>query len=131
VVREKHKFNYVAIVVGVCITIWTLFSLSEELAFVNSSVVTQGTVVKLDYGERHPQISFVTKAGVRVAFPGSFVSAEVGDNVRVRYNPNNPRASAEIDSFYNLWLETIISAVFAISFLCAGLTGQKFRPRYE
>ncbi|WP_346777891.1 DUF3592 domain-containing protein [Paraburkholderia sp. Ac-20340] len=108
-----------------------LFSLSEQLAFVNSSVVTQGTVVKLDYGERHPQISFVTKAGERVAFPGSFVSAKVGDNVRVRYNQNNPLVSAEIDSFYILWIEIIISAVFAIAFLCAGLTGQEFRSRYE
>ncbi|MBN3854881.1 hypothetical protein G3N59_15975 [Paraburkholderia sp. Ac-20340] len=85
----------------------------------------------MDYGERHPQISFVTKAGERVAFPGSFVSAKVGDNVRVRYNQNNPLVSAEIDSFYILWIEIIISAVFAIAFLCAGLTGQEFRSRYE
>ncbi|WP_321818264.1 MULTISPECIES: DUF3592 domain-containing protein [unclassified Paraburkholderia] len=130
VVSKTLKFNYGALVIGLCIAIWTLFSLSGQIAFVKSSVVTQGKVVRLNYGEHHPQILFVTQTGERISIPGSFVSAEVGDSVRVRYDPDNPRASAVIDSFSNLWLETLISSVFMIAFLYAGLTGQEFRPRY-
>ncbi|WP_155633949.1 DUF3592 domain-containing protein [Burkholderia cepacia] len=127
---KAHKFNYVALMIGLCAAIWTLISLSDKLTFIKSSVATQGTVVRLDYGERHPEISFVTQAGEHVSFPGSFVSVEVGDSVPVRYDPTKPLATAKVDTFTNMWLETLISAVFAIAFLYAGLTGESFRPKY-
>ncbi|WP_152601913.1 DUF3592 domain-containing protein [Burkholderia paludis] len=124
------KFNYVALVIGLCAAIWTLISLDDRLAFIKSSIATQGTVVRLNYGEHHPEISFVTQAGEHVSFPGSFVSVEVGDSLPVRYDPTKPLASAKVDTFSNMWLETILSAVFAISFIYAGLTGEPLRPRY-
>ncbi|AOJ10570.1 DUF3592 domain-containing protein [Burkholderia mayonis] len=127
---KAYKFNYVALVIGLCAAVWTLISLSDRLAFIKSSIATQGTVVQLNYGERHPEISFVTRTGEHVSFPGSFVSVEVGDSVPVRYDPTKPLATAKIDTFTNMWLETLISAAFTIAFLYAGLTGESFRPKY-
>ncbi|MCR5893341.1 MULTISPECIES: DUF3592 domain-containing protein [Burkholderia] len=127
---KAHKFNYVALVIGVCVAIWTLILLSGRLDFIKSTVATQGTVVQLNYGKRHPEITFVTQTGEHVSFPASFVSVAVGDSVPVRYDPAKPRATAEVDTFMNMWLETLISAAFTIAFLYAGLTGQSFRPRY-
>lgn len=127
---KAHRFNYVALVIGLCAAVWTLISLSDRVAFIKSSIATQGTVVQLNYGERHPEISFVTQTGEHVSFPGSFASSDVGDSVPVRYDPAKPLATARIDTFTNMWLETLISAAFAIAFLYAGLTGESFRPRY-
>ncbi|WP_107312285.1 DUF3592 domain-containing protein [Burkholderia metallica] len=127
---KAHKFNYVALVIGLCAAAWALISLSDRLAFIKSSIATQGTVVQLNYGERHPEIAFVTQTGEHVSFPGSFISVEVGDSVPVRYDPSKPLATAKINTFTNMWLETLISAAFAIVFLYAGFTGESFRPKY-
>ncbi|WP_081066889.1 DUF3592 domain-containing protein [Burkholderia cepacia] len=127
---KAHKFNYFALLLGLCVAIGTLISLSDRLAFIKSSVATQGTVIRLNHGERHPEISFVTQGGEHVSFPGSFISVEVGDSVPVRYVPTKPRETAEIDTFTNMWLETLILAAFTVVLLYGGLTGQSFRPRY-
>ncbi|WP_330770874.1 DUF3592 domain-containing protein [Burkholderia cepacia] len=72
---------------------------------------------------------FVTKSGERVSFPGSFVTVEFGDTVPVRYDPARPRASATVDTFTNMWLESIISIAFTMAFLYAGLKGKSLLPK--
>ncbi|CAB3967364.1 MULTISPECIES: DUF3592 domain-containing protein [Burkholderia] len=125
---ETSRFNYVALVIGAILAMCSAASIDERFAFIGSSVAVQGTVVRLTHGEHHPLIAFVTNSGEHVSFPGSFVTVEVGDTVPVRYVPARPRASAEVDTFTNTWLESIILIAFTIAFLYAGLTGQSLRP---
>jgi hypothetical protein len=128
--RKTQKLNYVALLIGLCAAAWTLISLSDRLDFIKYSIVTQGTVAQLEYGERHFEVSFVTGKGEHVSFPASLISVKVGDAIRVRYDPKNPLATAKVESFVAMWIETLMSAVFAMAFLYAGLTGESFRPRY-
>ncbi|WP_175957942.1 DUF3592 domain-containing protein [Burkholderia sp. BCC0405] len=126
---ETGRCNYVALAIGVILAVWSAASIDERFAFIEASVAVQGTVVRLTHGEHHPLIEFVTKAGERVSLPGSFVTVEVGDTVPVRYDPARPLASARVDTFTNLWLESIISIVFTIAFLYAGLKGETLLPK--
>ncbi|HDR9487988.1 TPA: DUF3592 domain-containing protein [Burkholderia aenigmatica] len=128
---KTGRFNYLALAIGVVAAMWSATSIDERFAFIRSSVAVQGTVIELTYGAHHPLIEFVTKSGERVSFPGSFVTVEVGDTVPVRYDPARPLTSARVDTFENTWLESIISIVFTITFLYAGLTGQSLRPELE
>ncbi|CAB3766610.1 hypothetical protein B7G54_26850 [Burkholderia puraquae] len=126
---KTGRFNYVALAIGVILAVWSVTLIDERLAFIGSSVAVQGTVIRLTHGEHHPLIEFVTKSGERISFPGSFVTVEAGDTVPVRYDPAKPRASAEVDTFTNTWLESIVSIAFTIAFLYAGLTGETLLPK--
>ncbi|RBJ74216.1 hypothetical protein C3L29_033870 [Pseudomonas sp. MWU12-2534b] len=106
-----------ALAIGVILAVWSAASIDERFAFIEASVAVQGTDVRLTPGEHHPLIEFVTKGGERVSFPESFVTVMVGDTVPVRDDPARPLASTSVDTFTNLWLESIIS----IAFLYGGL----------
>jgi len=123
------RFNCVALAIGVILAVWSAASIDERFAFIGASVAVQGTVVRLTHGEHHPLIEFVTKRGERVSFPGSFVTVEVGDTVPVRYDPARPLASATVDTFSNMWLESIVSIAFTVAFLYAGLKGEALLPK--
>lgn len=126
---EAGRFNYVALAIGVILAVWSAASIDERCAFIEASVAVKGTVVRLTHGEHHPLIEFVTKRGERVSFPGSFVTVEVGDTVPVRYDPAGPLASATVDTFSDMWLESIVSTAFAIAFFYAGLKGETLLPK--
>ncbi|KVR72198.1 hypothetical protein WM06_15920 [Burkholderia cepacia] len=128
-VGKPARFNYVALAIGAILAVWGAETIDERLAFIGSSVAVQGTVVRLTHGAHHPLIEFVTKSGERVSFPGSFVTVGFGDTVPVRYDPARPRASATVDTFTNMWLESIISIAFTMAFLYAGLKGKSLLPK--
>ena len=73
--------------------------------FVADSVVADGRVSALRAGGSHPQIEFTTAAGERISYPqnGLVFGARVGEAVRVRYDPAEPRTSASLDRFGALW----------------------------
>ncbi|WP_052001110.1 MULTISPECIES: DUF3592 domain-containing protein [Burkholderia] len=124
-----RRFNCVALALGALAAFWSVTSIDEQLAFMRTSVAVQGTVVRLNHGAHHPQIEFVTRSGERVSFPGSFVSTEVGDTVPVRYDPARPRITAQVDTFTNNWLDSLMAIAFTIALLYAGLTGQSLLSR--
>lgn len=128
--NEVRKRNYLALLIGLILVVCAGFAFSSRLDFVQSSVRTEGRVIRLNHGAHHPEVAFVTRTGERTSFPASFITADVGDMVQVRYNPAMPRETAEIDSFTNIWFEPILLGVFAAAFLFAGWTGQEFRGRY-
>ncbi|WP_254597793.1 DUF3592 domain-containing protein [Burkholderia lata] len=127
---KARRFNYVALSIGVALVFWSATSISDRLAFNRTSVAVQGTVVRLNHGEHHPEIAFVTQRGESVSFPASFVSVEVGETVPVRYDPARPLATAHVDTFTNNWLESIMSVAFTLAFLYAGLTGESLLSRH-
>ncbi|WP_175889836.1 DUF3592 domain-containing protein [Burkholderia cepacia] len=128
-VDKPARFNYVALAIGAILAVWGAETIDERLAFIGASVAVQGTVVRVTHGAHHPLIEFVTKSGERVSFPGSFVTVGFGDTVPVRYDPARPRASATVDTFTNMWLESIISIAFTMAFLYAGLKGKSLLPK--
>lgn len=54
---------------------------------------------------------------------------EFGDTVPVRYDPARPLTSATVDTFTNMWLESIISIALTMAFLYAGLKGKSLLPK--
>lgn len=86
-VDKPARVNYVALAIGAILAVWGAETIDERLAFIESSVAVQGTVVRLTHGAHHPLIEFVTISGERVSFPGSFVTVGFGDTVPVRYDP--------------------------------------------
>lgn len=128
--NEARKRNYVALLIGLILAVCAVVAFSGRLDFVRSSVTTEGKVIRLSHGSRHPEITFVTQTGERTTFPASFMTAAVGDTVRVRYNPAMPRETAEIDGFVNIWFEPLLLSVFAAAFLFGGWTGREFKGRY-
>lgn len=129
-VDKPARFNCVALAIGAILAVWGCGNDRRTgLAFIGSSVAVPGTVVRLTHGAHRPLIEFVTKSGERVSFPGSFVTVEFGDTVPVRYDPARPQASATVDTFTNMWLESIVSIAFTMAFLYAGLKEKSLLPK--
>lgn len=128
-VDKPARFNCVALAIGAILAVGGGNDRRTGLAVIGASVAVQGTVVRLTHGAHHPLIELVTKSGERVSFPGSFVTVEFGDTVPVRYDPARPLASATVDTFTNMWLESIISIAFTMAFLYAGLKGKSLLPK--
>ncbi|WP_167283217.1 DUF3592 domain-containing protein [Paraburkholderia sp. Cy-641] len=125
-----RKRNYIALVMGLALLIGSISEIRSNLDFIRTSTTTQGKVIRLNHGERHPEIAFVTQSGKQITFPASFISADVGDSVAVRYDPALPRETAQIDRFAGIWFGAIMLSTLAVVFLYAGWTGQEFRGRY-
>lgn len=99
-----RKLNYVALGIGICFVIAAAFSTYDALKFLNSSVIAEGIVVGTPFGPHHREITFATQRGEQIRFSGSgFITQHVGDQVRVRYVPDDPRPSAQVDKFGSIW----------------------------
>jgi hypothetical protein len=119
------KKSYLALVIGVCSAIAAAISIWSAVDFRLSSDVTTGTVVGLSAGEHHPRIAFDAENGRHYERPtGTIRSFKVGEIVSIRYNPNDPGASAMIDSTLDLWAPSIFLLILAVGFLDAGLRGE-------
>ncbi|GAA6623207.1 DUF3592 domain-containing protein [Scytonema sp. NUACC26] len=112
-------------------------------SFVNTSILTQGTVITLV--ERlstdsdgnssflyHPVVRFTTNSGEPTIFeaggsnPPAFT---LGQQVEVRYSPQNPK-EASIDSWFELWfLPVIITSTSLVFVLIGGIVLIKSFPR--
>ena len=86
--------------------------------FLANSVVAKGTVVDLaprssrSGGPTYaPVVRFKTERGETITVYGSLASSppsyKRGEEVKVRYDPKNPR-DISIDSFFELWLLTLV-----------------------
>ena len=94
-------------------------------AFMRRSATADGSVIRLHAGGSHPQIEFTTPSGETVSYSqGGFIfSYRVGDRVRVRYDPANPRATASLDTIGALWFPPLLlAALGGVSAAAALLT---------
>jgi len=122
------KFNYLALVIGFCVAIICAGTALHTLAFVNASVTTDGVVVGVPFGPYHPQVAFTTSSGERIEFPaGGLVHQNMGDRVRVRYVPDNPFASAKIDTVWSVWDFPIVLFAFAALWILVGVRNIPFK----
>ncbi len=110
--------------------------LSRTLIFLNHSEETQGHVVEIIQGKGlRPQVEFTSKDGSTHEFTShtgsSMLPFEVGDEVTVLYNPENPN-HARLDWFPALWLLPILLGgigglflILSLVFLLVGVLMQR------
>ena len=112
-----------SIVIGIGLLVAAAFSAQSTREFIRTSVAVPGQVVKLNAGEHHPQIDFVTRAGEHISYPqGGMVSGmKVGDQVTVRYLPEAPSQTATLDRFGALWTWPIWLLVIGAGAVMAGV----------
>ncbi|MHC4758443.1 MAG: DUF3592 domain-containing protein [Planctomycetota bacterium] len=97
--------------------------------FLETAVKTEGKVVEMeksysDGNSRYcPIFTFVDNTGNEQRARSSVSSYpppyEVGDNIPVLYDPQNPE-KADIDSFWNLWLASVVFFVLSAPALIFG-----------
>ncbi|OLL33149.1 hypothetical protein BTH42_04210 [Burkholderia sp. SRS-W-2-2016] len=106
----------------------TAFAADEAIEFYKSSAVTEGQIVRLEFGGHHPLVAFDATDGKRYeASTNTWRSVEVGQLVPVRYRPDNPRRSAKLDRFVDLWKPTMFLALLTSLCVIGGLSGKPFK----
>lgn len=135
--KKFHGFfkGFLFLLIGVALAIGACMSAIHTDSFLRTSLVAQGRVVALNAGKHHPEIAFTTQDGRDISYPqGGFVSMDIGEQVQIRYLPENPRSSASVDRFFPIWQGTIAAGFFgllacAASFSCFLSTGMIFKRR--
>lgn len=109
------------IVTGLAVIAGCLFWGYRVHRFKSAAAPAEGQVIQLNRGGSHPQVRFTTADGITVeqAQGGLVFGCQVGDSLRILYNPENPR-QAKIDSFGALWGFPVLGLVLGAAFLSAG-----------
>jgi hypothetical protein len=119
--------SYIFGAIGAVAFVLMLFLVITTFTFISQASTTEGTVTKVQRAGRgfNAVIGFNTLNGRAVEFttPGSTNPPEfqVGQRVRIYYNPDNPASSARPDSFYSLWFWQLFPGIFALIFGGLGL----------
>ncbi|SKA36203.1 Protein of unknown function [Enhydrobacter aerosaccus] len=111
-------------VIGIGLLIAAGFSVHATLGFLRTSIVAPGRVVKLNAGGYHAEIEFVTKAGEHVSYPqgGILIAAMmVGQDVEVRYLPEQPIPTATVNTFRAIWDTSIFFLTIGLGAIAVGL----------
>ncbi|MFC1737980.1 DUF3592 domain-containing protein [Planctomycetota bacterium] len=98
--------------------------------FLETAVKTKGKVVVMeeDYSSDDtmycPTFTFIDNTGKKHRVRSSLSSYppkyEVGDTIPILYDPQNP-SNADVDSFSNLWLGSVIAFVLSVPPLILGI----------
>ena len=94
-------------------------------SFVLTAQRAPGTVVALNAGGSHPQISFTTRTGQTIAYPqgGLIFGYRQDDAVEVLYDPANPQGSATISAIGAVWSAPLIAGLVGAVFVGTALFG--------
>lgn len=110
-----------AIVIGVGLLVAAAISAQSTSAFLRTSIVVPGLVVRLNAGSYHPEIQFTTKTGQQISYPqgGIVTKVELGQRVEVRYQADDPDGSATMNVFATIWDSTSVFAFLgAVAIVC-------------
>jgi hypothetical protein len=117
----------VFLIFGPCAVVYAAVSMVRTHNFIRRSVEVDGEVLRLDrsrsrgrYGYTYaPVFTFKTPDDIAHTVTSDVGTSpagfEVGDSVRVRYDPANPE-SARIHSFFQTWGSSVLSAVIGVAF---------------
>ena len=122
------------LVVGVATQIGALLLLRRPLRQLRAGGTTQGIVVSNEesmYASAggqpslffFPVVEFTTGEGRSIRFTsdsGRRIARPKGSRVRVLYDPRNPE-DASMATFSTLWMFPLVTALFGLPFLLAGL----------
>ncbi|CAN0622237.1 conserved protein of unknown function [Burkholderia multivorans] len=122
------ELNYLALAIGIALSIVTAYCVISRIEFLASSEVSTGKVVSLKFGAHHPEITFDAGAGKNYETTVSaWKFVDVGQAVQIRYSSDDPRSSAILNTFVDLWNYILLLAFLAILFLIGGLRGKPFK----
>lgn len=93
------------------------------MRFIRNAAAADGFVVCLLAGGSHPDVEFSTPSGQQVTYAqgGLIFGYQVGDRVRVLYDPADPAKTACLDRLGALWFTPILLSTLGIIFLANGL----------
>ncbi|WP_106276943.1 DUF3592 domain-containing protein [Paraburkholderia sp. BL25I1N1] len=115
---------------GVFLLVAADFLYSQTTDFINNSVVVSGKVTRLNHGGHHVQVEFDTQTGEHISSSQSaFISANVGDTLPIRYRPDDPTHTSEIDRFMDIWDLPFVCFALGMVFLCSILVDCLFWKR--
>ncbi len=115
---KRMLFGIIGIIVVIGAVGWGI----SNRQFVSRSETAQGKVVKLNAGGSHPEIKFTAKDGKEFEFAqgGLIFGHQIGDEVTVYYDPQNPR-NGVINSFGALWGFPLLAFFMGFCFICVAL----------
>jgi hypothetical protein len=119
--------DYLFLSLGPCAVLYSIVSIVQVGAFIRCSAEVDGEVVRLEqsqsrgrYGYTYaPVFSFTSIDGLTHTVTSEVGSSpagfDVGDSVRVRYDPANPQ-TARIHSFFQTWGGPLLSGLVGLCF---------------
>jgi len=115
---KRMLFGIIGVIIVIAAVSWGI----SNRQFISRAETAKGTVIKLNAGGSHPEIKFTTKDGKEVEYPqgGLIFGYQVGDEVTVHYDSQNPR-NCVIDSFGALWGFPLLAFILGVCFLCVAL----------
>jgi hypothetical protein len=122
----------VLLIAGPCILIYSAISFVRTRSFLRSCIEVDGEVTRLErsksrgqYGYTYAPVFSFTVADGKTYTVTSKVSAsppgfDVGESVKVRYDPANPE-DARIHTFFQTWGGAVMSGIVGAAFFAFGL----------
>lgn len=124
-------------IAGVLCSAFAVYSYWTTSSFLDSSVETQGTVIKLIQRRGgsvyHPVVQYYDSAGVKRVLLSSTGSNpprfSINERVTIAYAPGNP-SDAKIKAFSGLWLTTVVTGLLgSAAFMAALFLAWVYRKR--
>lgn len=129
--RSHSRSSYIVLVLSLGALACSLVWLVAALVATHRMTRAEGVVVGYEQGERglrsyQPVISFTTASGESEHVIGSTSSTkaayDVGQHVRVLYEPTDPLRSAVIDDFEQRWFPIGVVSLLSTVFAAIGVT---------
>ncbi len=111
--------------IGVIIILVSIIWMYNVWEFKNQAIFARGTVIELNAGGSHSEISFKAQDGQEISYPqnGMISGYKIGDEVSVLYDSSNP-GNASINTISALWGFPILAFVMGIFFVIMSLAVQ-------
>ncbi|CAE6794313.1 hypothetical protein R69776_04909 [Paraburkholderia nemoris] len=129
--RPSHSRSTVVILtLGLGALLFSLIWLVSSLVATHGMTSAEGTVVSYDQGGRawrsyQPVIAFTTTRGEQEQITGTTLSTQpvydIGQQLRVFYDPSNPAHSAIIDDFGQRWFPIAVLTLLSVVFSAIGV----------
>lgn len=124
--NNSIKFSYLYLLLGVIALIVGILITKNTVEFTQLASTANGKVSKLVVIERkfYPEVSFSNSENETVVFTSNYgckpACYKEGDTVSVLYLPNSPK-KAQLNTFFSLWMPTILTCGIGILFVVFSL----------
>jgi len=122
-------------VIGICALIGVVVSIISTNNFISDSEITNGRIIDIvtrtsrdsdgnTTRSRYPVVQFEDKNGVTIEFESSSSTSggvSIGENIEVRYLPNNPKKAKISSSFMDVWGLSLFFGIFGVVFTGLGI----------
>ena len=128
----RQARNYLALSIGLCLAVALICCIVWKAEYVATSELATGTVMRLNHGSHHAEISFRARDGRTYERPmSSLWGITPGEPIQIRYIPKDPLVSASIDTIADVWIGILFLAILTTAFLLGGIRGLPFKGDVE